>query len=389
MPAPAAPRSLAAAAPAGKAKLTHPGKAILAGKGARGGPGGRRWKEKGGGKRPGACPEPPLPAWASAPRSGAGGWGQPPGASRCAGAPGAAPRSPARPRGSGRAAAGWVCCPGLLPPSPARRLLAGRCPESGRAPSLWNEPLPPSPDPHAQGFCVSQPVPCGPAFVPLPNCQLPAEPRPPAAGAVAALTAGCREPSPGCSPPAAPCPKWMRALGCAKGTKTSPGHILPCRRTGVQAGGNRGQRSLVQQKKKTVREQAAGSSSGSVLPPPRSRELAQPCSYAFYSEAIKRQFNPSLGWGRMGCLLPPKNPSLSLPTGCVELLLPGPVRQEASAAPVWVPNRGSSAVGGLAASAAGCRPALPSLARTPASSSALGGALMGPREAAEVEEGPH
>ncbi|KAI1232991.1 hypothetical protein IHE44_0006181 [Lamprotornis superbus] len=31
MPAPAAPRSLAAAAPAGKAKLTHPGKAILAG----------------------------------------------------------------------------------------------------------------------------------------------------------------------------------------------------------------------------------------------------------------------------------------------------------------------------------------------------------------------
>lgn len=33
MPVPAAPRSLAAAAPAGKAKLTHPGKAILAGKG--------------------------------------------------------------------------------------------------------------------------------------------------------------------------------------------------------------------------------------------------------------------------------------------------------------------------------------------------------------------
>lgn len=32
MPAPLAPRSLAAAAPAGKAKLTHPGKAILAGK---------------------------------------------------------------------------------------------------------------------------------------------------------------------------------------------------------------------------------------------------------------------------------------------------------------------------------------------------------------------
>jgi len=29
---PAGPRSLAAAAPAGKAKLTHPGKAILAGK---------------------------------------------------------------------------------------------------------------------------------------------------------------------------------------------------------------------------------------------------------------------------------------------------------------------------------------------------------------------
>lgn len=34
---PAAPRSLAAAAPAGKAKLTHPGKAILAGKRPQGG----------------------------------------------------------------------------------------------------------------------------------------------------------------------------------------------------------------------------------------------------------------------------------------------------------------------------------------------------------------
>lgn len=316
MPAPAAPRSLAAAAPAGKAKLTHPGKAILAGKGARGGPGGRSWKEKGGGKRPGACPEPPLPAWASAPRSGAGVWRQPPGAPRCAAAPGAAPRSPARPRGSGRVAAGWVCwvcCPGccLLPlPGVFLRDGAQRAGERLRSETSPRR-LRPILTPKAFVFPSWFPAPCGPAFVPLPSCQLPAEPRPPAAGAVAALTAGCREPSPGCSPPAAPCPRWMRALGCAKGTETSPGHVLPCRRTGVQAGGNRGQRSLVQQKKKTVRVQAAGSSSGSVLPPPRSRELAQPCSYTLYSEALKRQLNPSLGWGRTGCLLPPKNPSLS------------------------------------------------------------------------------
>lgn len=73
MPAPAAPRSLAAAAaPAGKAKLTHPGKAILAGKGLpglswgrgsprrcqRGHPAGRRLPgpPRGGGAPAGAAP---------------------------------------------------------------------------------------------------------------------------------------------------------------------------------------------------------------------------------------------------------------------------------------------------------------------------------------------
>lgn len=47
MPVPAAPRSLAAAAPAGKAKLTHPGKAILAGKGLSRGRGSPRRCQRG------------------------------------------------------------------------------------------------------------------------------------------------------------------------------------------------------------------------------------------------------------------------------------------------------------------------------------------------------
>lgn len=308
MPAPAAPRSLAAAAPAGKAKLTHPGKAILAGKGARGGPGGRSWKEKGGGKRPGACPEPPLPAWASAPLSEAGIWGQPPGAPRCAAAPGAAPR------GSGRVAAGWVCwvcCPGCcLLPLPGVFLRDGAQRAGERLPSETSPRLARSARPKLLCFPAGSLL---PAVLPLFLC--PAASSPPSPGLPqqglwlpSRLGAGSPAPAAPLLPPPAPggCGRW----GVQRAPKPPRVTSCPARGLGCKQGATAA-KGASSSKKKTVREQAAGSSSGSVLPPPRSRELVQPCSYTLYSEAFQRQFNPSLGWGRTGCLLPPKNLSLS------------------------------------------------------------------------------
>lgn len=123
MPAPAAPRRLAAAAPAGKAKLTHPGKAILAGKS----PPPPRV----------GVPRPPLPAWASVP---GGGCPEPPrrssvpaaGTARCSAAPRAA--LSVAPSAAASRRWGWGGDPrrSAVSPGAAGKELRQMCPELRR-----------------------------------------------------------------------------------------------------------------------------------------------------------------------------------------------------------------------------------------------------------------
>lgn len=133
MPAPAAPRSLAAAAPDGKAKLTHPGKAILAGKGlpelswGRGSP--RRCQRGHPAGR--GLPDPPRGGGAPAGAAASRDWSSSPAAARCLFSHGQ--------RASAAAARAWTLAPGLplsaetpasrqavsAPGGPARRVLVG------------------------------------------------------------------------------------------------------------------------------------------------------------------------------------------------------------------------------------------------------------------------
>lgn len=431
MPAPAAPRSLAAAAPAGKAKLTHPGKAILAGKGARGGP---RWpqvEEKGRWEEAGGVPaaagasvgiRAPPRGRGSARRCGAGGSPrEPPPApspgartppeppSRCLGAPGADPRSPALPRGSGRArcAAGAKALPpagagpspapdgargggrlGVLPagcsaaPSfPCRASSCGTVPRAqASAFSLKRAVAAFARSAGVTLLCFPAESP-PPAIVPLFLCPTVSSPPRPSPGLPQQRLGrgGCGCPHgwvPGAQPWPLPscCP--LPQVDACKGCRSLPGSH-PARLEDWGATVAKGASSS-----KNPGEGTSCLLGLRICTTTPLGELAQPCSYTFYLEAFKIGFNPSLGWGRTGCLLPPKNPSLSQLAAhaqCVGLLLPGPMRQEASTAPVWVPNRGSSAVGGLVVCAGGgCSgPALPFLARTPGSCSALNQGAQG------------